>query len=132
MAVSAGASGILAAGSGDGWSVAAAVLLSIVLLSRARAYPLAAEVVVLLAAGTAVAVCLLLQWAFGAGATAGALAALCVLPLAPLTVLACRVPGHLQVRLRRLLNLVESVSVVALIPVALGAFGVYTLLLRTF
>ena len=132
MAVSAGASGILAAGSGDGWSVAAAVLLSVVLLSRARAYPLAAEVVVLLAAGTAVAVCLLLQWASGAGATAGALAALCVLALAPLTVLACRVPGHLQVRLRRLLNLVESVSVVALIPVALGAFGVYTLLLRTF
>jgi hypothetical protein len=108
------------------------VLLCAVLFSRARAYPLAVEVVALRAAGAAVGVSLLLRWGSGAGAPAGALAALCVLAVLPLMVLAWRVPDHVQVRLRRLMNLVESVGVVALIPVALGAFGVYTLLLRTF
>ncbi len=131
MAVSAGAAGMLAAGHGDGWSVAAAALLCVVTLSRARAYPLTAEVVALLAAGTAVGVCLVLRWAAGAGDPSGALAALCVLAVLPLVVLAVRVPEHVQVRLRRLMNLVESVSVVALIPVALGAFGVYSRLLHT-
>ncbi|MFF4952525.1 type VII secretion integral membrane protein EccD [Streptomyces chattanoogensis] len=132
MAVSAGAAGVLALGPGDGWSVAAGALLCVVLLSRARAYPLAVEVVALLAAGTAVGVCLVLQWAAGADEPSGALAVLCLMAVLPLAVLAVRVPEHVQVRLRRLMNLVESVSVVALIPVALGAFGVYSRLLHTF
>ncbi|MGW7485905.1 secretion protein snm4 [Streptomyces sp. NPDC054786] len=132
MAASAGAAGVLAAGPGDGWSVAAAVLLCVVMLSRARAYPLTVEVVALLAAGAAVGVNPVLRWAADADDPSGALAVLCVLAVLPLVVLAVRVPEHLQVRLRRLMNLVESVSVVALIPVALGAFGVYSRLLHTF
>ncbi|MFD9208486.1 secretion protein snm4 [Streptomyces sioyaensis] len=132
VAVCAGAAGALAAGQGDGWSVAAAALLCVVTLSRARAYPLAVEVIALLAAGTAVAVCLLLRWAAGSGDPSGALAVLGVLAVLPLGVLALRVPEQVRVRLRRLLNLVESVSVVALIPVALGALGVYGPLLHTF
>ncbi|ARF55960.1 type VII secretion integral membrane protein EccD [Streptomyces gilvosporeus] len=132
MALSAGAAGVLALGPGDGWSVAAGALLCVVMLSRARAYPLAVEVVALLAAGTAVGVCLVMRWAAGADDPSAALAALCVLAVLPLGVLAVRVPEHVQVRLRRLVNLVESVSVVALIPVALGAFGVYSRLLHTF
>lgn len=132
MAVSAGAAGVLAAGSEDGWSVAAAALLCLVTLSRARAYPLVVEVVALLAAGTAVGVSLVWQGAADGAGAPGALAALCVAAVLPLVVLAVRVPEHVQVRLRRLMNLVESVSVVALIPVALGAFGVFSGLLHTF
>ncbi|MFG2139298.1 type VII secretion integral membrane protein EccD [Streptomyces sp. NPDC048650] len=132
MAVSAGAAGVLAVGPGGGWAAAAAGLLCVVLLSRARAYPLAVEVIALLAAGTAVGVRLVMQWAAGTGEPEGALVALCVLAVLPLGVLAVRVPEHVQVRLRRLMNLVESVGVVALIPVALGAFGVYSRLLHTF
>lgn len=132
MAVSAGAAGVLAAGSEDGWSVAAAALLCLVTLSRARAYPLVVEVVALLAAGTAVGVSLVWQGAADGAGAPGALAALWVPAVLPLVVLAVRVPEHVQVRLRRLMNLVESVSVVALIPVALGAFGVFSRLLHTF
>ncbi|MFE1767321.1 EsaB/YukD family protein [Streptomyces angustmyceticus] len=131
MAVSAGAAGVVAAGSGDGWPAVAAALLCLVTLSRARAYPLTAEVVALLAAGTAVGVSLVLRWATGPGSPAGALAVLCVCAVLPLGALAVRVPEHARAGLRRLLNLVESVAVMALIPVALGAFGVFGRLLPT-
>lgn len=132
LAVSAGAAGVVAAGSGDGWSVAAAALLCPVLLSRARAYPLTVEVVALLAAGTAVGVALVLGRAAGPWDPAGALAVLCAGAVLPFGVLAVRVPEHVRLRLRRLVNLVESVGVLALILVALGAFGVYAGLLDTF
>ncbi|MEU2788287.1 EsaB/YukD family protein [Streptomyces sp. NPDC007100] len=138
MAVSAGAAGLLAAGAADasgvvdGWSVAVAVLLCVVLFSRARAYPLALEVVALLAAGAAICIRLVLLWAGAGGNPAGALVTLCLMALMPLAALAVRPPEHARVRLRRLMNLVESVGVVALIPVALGAFGVYGRLLHTF
>ncbi|MFB6437571.1 secretion protein snm4 [Streptomyces sp. NPDC056411] len=131
-AACAGAAGVLAASGGDGWSAAAAALLCVVLLSRARAYPLAVEVIALLTAGGVVGVCLVVQWAARAGNPSGALTVLCLLAALPLGVLAVRVPEHLRVRLRRLTNLVESVGVVALIPVALGALGVYGPLLHTF
>ncbi|MEV6567101.1 EsaB/YukD family protein [Streptomyces kronopolitis] len=126
VAVSAGAAGVLAAVAGDGWSAAAAALLCLVTLLRARAYPLAVEVLALLGAGTAVAVCLALRWGAASGDPAGALAVLGVLAVLPLTALAPRPPEHVRARLRRLMDLAESVGVVALIPVALGAFGVYS------
>ncbi|MFJ9851434.1 secretion protein snm4 [Streptomyces sp. NPDC101150] len=132
MAASAGAAGVLAVDTPGLWTVLAALLLCVVLLSRARAYPLAVEVVALLAAGTAVCVRLVLLWATADGAgPAGALVLLGVLAALPVAMLAVRVPEPLRARLRRWLDLVESAGVVALIPVALGAFGGYTLLLGT-
>ncbi|MGD3111441.1 secretion protein snm4 [Streptomyces sp. YGL11-2] len=128
MAASAGAAGVLVAGDGGIWSVLTAVLLSVVLFSRARAYPLAIEVVALLAAGAAVCVRLVLLCATAGGAPALALAALCVLAAVPVATLAVRVPEPLRARLWRWLDLVESVSMVALIPVGLGACGLYGLL----
>ncbi|QHC20405.1 secretion protein snm4 [Streptomyces sp. GS7] len=128
MAASAGAAGVLVAGDGGIWSVLTAVLLSVVLFSRARAYPLAIEVVALLAAGAAVCVRLVLLCATAGGAPGLALAALCVLAAVPAAVLAVRVPEPLRARLWRWLDLVESVSMVALIPVGLGACGLYGLL----
>ncbi|OKH97437.1 secretion protein snm4 [Streptomyces sp. CB02923] len=138
-AVSAGAAAVLAVGgtpdaSGavDGWAVAAAVLLCVVLFSRARAYPLVLEVVALLVAGTAVCVRLVLLWAAYGSDPAGALTVLCLLVVLPLAVLAVRPPERVRPGLRHLMNLAESVSVVALVPVAVGAFGVYGALLDMF
>ncbi|WP_030803038.1 hypothetical protein [Streptomyces sp. NRRL S-337] len=127
-AVSAGAGGVLAVQTPGLWTVLAALLLSVVLCSRARAYPLAVEVVALLAAGLATAVRLVLLWATDGGAPAPALAALGLLAVLPAVVPAIRMPEPLRTRLRRWLDLVESLSMAALIPVALGAFGLYGLL----
>ncbi|MEU9119683.1 secretion protein snm4 [Streptomyces sp. NPDC048506] len=131
MAASAGAAGVLAARTPGLWTVLTALLLGVVLCSRARAYPLAAEVVALLAAGLAVGVRLVLLWATDGRAPAFSLVTLGVLAALPVAVLAIRVPEPLRVRLRRWLDLIESVSVVALIPVGLGAFGLYGLLFGT-
>ncbi|WP_310726017.1 secretion protein snm4 [Streptomyces sp. N2A] len=127
-AVSAGAGGVLAVQTPGLWTVLAALLLSVVLCSRARAYPLAVEVVALLAAGLATAVRLVLLWATDGRAPAPALAALGLLAVLPAVVPAIRMPEPLRARLRRWLDLVESLSMAALIPVALGAFGLYGLL----
>ncbi|MFH8345899.1 EsaB/YukD family protein [Streptomyces sp. NPDC018045] len=137
---SAGAAGVLAVGgagdapgaAADGWAVAAAVLLCVVLFSRARAYPLALEVMALLVAGAAVGVRLLLLWATDGGNPAGALTVLCLLSVLPLAALAARPPEPVRMRVRHVMNLVESVSVVALVPVAVGAFGAYGGLLDMF
>ncbi|MFF2809955.1 secretion protein snm4 [Streptomyces sp. NPDC058000] len=129
MAASAGAAGVLAAGEPGLWTVLTALLLAVVLFSRARAYPLAVEVVALLAAGTAVCVRLVLLCATDGGAPGLALAVLGLLAVLPVAALAVRLPEPLRNRLRRWLDLVESVSMVALIPVGLGAFGLYGLLL---
>ncbi|KAA6221110.1 secretion protein snm4 [Streptomyces albofaciens JCM 4342] len=132
MAGSAGAAGVLAAGgvsgTGGGWAVAGAVLLCVVLFSRARAYPLVLEVVALLTAGTAVCVRLALLWADG-GSPAGALIALCLLAALPVAALAVRLPEHVRALLRRLTDVAEVVSAVALIPAGLGALGVFDRLL---
>lgn len=131
MAASAGAAGVLAVQTPGLWTVLAALLLCVVLCSRARAYPLAVEVVALLAAGLAIGVRLVLLWATDGGGPALALVALGVLAVLPVAALAVRVPEPLRARLWRWLDLVESVGVVALIPVALGAFGLYGLLFGT-
>ncbi|WP_241777730.1 secretion protein snm4 [Streptomyces sp. CT34] len=128
MAASAGAAGVLVAGDGGIWAQLTAVLLSVVLFSRARAYPLVIEVVALLAAGAAVCVRLVLRCATAGGAPGLALAALCVLAAVPVVALAVRVPEPLRARLWHWLDLVESVSMVALIPMGLGACGLYGLL----
>ncbi|WP_411121500.1 secretion protein snm4 [Streptomyces sp. x-19] len=129
LAASAGAAGVLAAGETGTWTVLTAVLLALVLFSRARAYPLAAEVVALLAAGTAVCVRLVVLCATDGGAPGPALAVLGLLAAVPVVSRAVRLPEPLRNRLRRWLDLVEAVSMVALIPVGLGAFGLYGLLL---
>lgn len=127
-AASAGAAGVLAVQTPGLWTVLAAVLLCGVLCSRARAYPLAVEVVALLAAGLAVGVRLVLLWATDGGAAAPALVVLGLLAVLPVALLAVRIPEPSLARLRRWLNRAESVAVVALIPVTLGAFGLYGLL----
>ncbi|GAA0499498.1 type VII secretion integral membrane protein EccD [Streptomyces olivaceiscleroticus] len=113
------------------WTVVLPALVALVLLSRARAFPLVAEVVALFAAAAVLVVRLVTVWMDHAGG-AGPLAVLCAAAVLPLLVLAVRPPEHVQVRLRRVADLVESIGVVGLFPLAVGAFGVYGQLLDKF
>ncbi|WP_073446311.1 type VII secretion integral membrane protein EccD [Streptomyces yunnanensis] len=113
------------------WTVALASLVIVVLVSRARAFPLVAEVVALLAAASCLVVRLVALWMEHAGG-AGPLVVLCVAAVLPLLALAVELPEHVQVRLRRVADLVESVGIVGLFPLAFGVFGVYGQLLNQF
>ncbi|KOU03695.1 secretion protein snm4 [Streptomyces sp. NRRL F-5755] len=113
------------------WTTVLASLVVVVLVSRARAFPLVAEVVALLIAASALIVRLVMLWMEHAG-HAGALAVLCAAAVLPLLALAVQVPEHVQVRLRRVAELVESVGMVGLFPLAFGVFGVYGQLLNRF
>ncbi len=96
-----------------------------------RAFPLVAEVVALVAAAAVLVVRLVMVWMQHSGG-AGPLAVLCAAAVLPLLVLAVQPPEHVQVRLRRMADLVESIGVVGLFPLAVGAFGVYGQLLNKF
>ena len=74
---------------------------------------------------------LVMVWMEHAGG-AGPLAVLCAAAVLPLLVLAVQPPEHVQVRLRRMADLVESIGVVGLFPLAVGVFGVYGQLLNKF
>ncbi|MER6235204.1 type VII secretion integral membrane protein EccD [Streptomyces clavifer] len=113
------------------WTVALASVVAVVLLSRARAFPLVVEVVALVAAAGVLLVRLMMLWMQHAGG-AGAIAVLGAAALVPLLVLAVEPPEHVRVRLRRTADLVESIGMVALFPLAVGVFGVFGQLLNKF
>lgn len=131
MAVSAAVAGVLALRSPSVWTVLLAAVTTAVLAMRARAFPLVAEVVALLAAGAVLAVQLISVWLERSTAT-GPLAVLAALAVLPLAVLAVQLTEHVRVRLRRAGDVLESVGVIALFPLLLGVFGVYGRLLDTF
>ncbi|MFJ2603949.1 type VII secretion integral membrane protein EccD [Streptomyces sp. NPDC091279] len=113
------------------WTVTLPTLVVVVLLSRARAFPLAAEVVALFVAAALLIVRLVTLWTERDGG-AGPLAVLVAAALLPLLVLAVQPSEHVQVRLRRAADLVESIGMVGLFPLAIGVFGVYGQLLDKF
>ncbi|GGR04965.1 type VII secretion integral membrane protein EccD [Streptomyces netropsis] len=133
VAVSATAGGLLAVTSPSWWTVLLASVVVVVLLSRSRAFPLIAEVVTLLAAALVLLVRLVVLWIDHIpGTPYGPLAALCGVAIVPLAVLAVRLPEHVGVRLRRAVDLVETIGVIAVFPLAVGVFGVYVRLLHQF
>jgi type VII secretion integral membrane protein EccD len=113
------------------WAVTLTSLVTVVLLSRARAFPLVAEVVALFAAAGVLVVRLAVLWMDHDGG-AGALALPAAAALLPLLVLGIEPPEHVRVRLRRLADLIESLGVIGLFPLAVGVFGVYGQLLDKF
>jgi hypothetical protein len=113
------------------WTVGLASLVAVVLLSRARAFPLVAEVVALFAAAALLVVRLAVLWLDHAGG-AGALVLLGAAALLPLLVLGIEPPDHVRVRLRRFADLIESLGVIGLFPLAIGVFGIYGQLLNKF
>ncbi|WP_328900254.1 type VII secretion integral membrane protein EccD [Streptomyces sp. NBC_00441] len=113
------------------WTVLLPCLVAVVLLSRARAFPLVAEVVALFAAAAFTGVRLVMLWLDHSGG-AGPVAVLCAAALLPLLALVAEPPEHVRVRLRRTADLIESIGVVGLFPLAVGVFGVYGQLLNKF
>jgi type VII secretion integral membrane protein EccD len=131
LAGSAGVAGVLVLRTVSVWTVSLGVVVMVVLALRARAFPLTAEVVALLAAATVVGMRLVVVGAEHASA-AGAVAALGALAAVPLLVLSAEPAEHVRIRLRRVGDVVESAAVIALLPLVIGAFGVYGRLLGTF
>jgi type VII secretion integral membrane protein EccD len=123
--------GVLLAAAPSRWTVALALALVVVLASRARVYPLVAEVAALLAAAGAVLAALLALWLARAG-PAGPLGAVLALLAVALVVLGTEFPEHVRARLRRLGDRLEAVAVIAAVPLAVGVFGTYGQLLETF
>lgn len=113
------------------WTVLLASLVAVVLLSRARAFPLVAEVVALFVAASVLLVRLVMLWLDRDGG-AGPIVLLCAAALLPLMALAAEPPEHVRVRLRRMADLVESIGVVGLFPLTVGVFGMYGQLLNRF
>ncbi|MFG2589195.1 type VII secretion integral membrane protein EccD [Streptomyces sp. NPDC048438] len=132
-AVSAAGAGwlITRAGTQTVWTVVLTSVIAVVLLSRARAFPLVAEVVALFAAAAVLVVRLVMLWMQHGGGT-GPIAVLVAAAVLPLLVLAVQPPDHVRVRLRRTADLVESIGMVGLFPLAVGVFGVFGQLLNKF
>ncbi|MEV7639104.1 type VII secretion integral membrane protein EccD [Streptomyces rubiginosohelvolus] len=114
------------------WTVLLPSLVAVVLLSRARAFPLVAEVVALFAAAAVLLVHLVMLWMDQGSGGAGPVVVLGVAALLPLLALSVEPPEHVRVRLRRTADLVESIGMVGLFPLAIGVFGVYGQLLDKF
>ncbi|MCC3654112.1 MULTISPECIES: type VII secretion integral membrane protein EccD [Streptomyces] len=132
-AVSVTAAGLLASTVSNPWAISLTAVLALVLASRSRAFPLVAEVVVLLGAASVLLVRLVTLWTDSLdGAPAGPLGLLALAALVPVGVLAVQPPEHVRVRLRRFVDFIESVGVIALFPLAVGVFGVYGRLLNAF
>ncbi|MEU6664047.1 type VII secretion integral membrane protein EccD [Streptomyces sp. NPDC046821] len=131
LAASTAAAGVLVLKSASVWAVLLSVVVLVAVALRARAFPLTAQVVLLLAASAVVGLVLIVEW-MRRGPAAGPLAVLVVLALFPLAVLVVEPAEHVRVRLRRLGDAVESMAVIAMFPLVLGVFGVYERLLGTF
>jgi hypothetical protein len=130
-AASTALAGVLLAGAPSRWTVPLALALVVVLASRARVYPLVAEVTALLAAAGAVLAALLALWLDRSG-LAGPLAAVLALIAVGLVVLGVEFPEHVRARFRRHGDRLEAVAVLAAVPLAIGVFGTYGKLLLTF
>ncbi|MEU4999341.1 type VII secretion integral membrane protein EccD [Streptomyces sp. NPDC021622] len=131
LAVSAAGAGVMVLKEPTVWTVLLASVTAVVLALRARAFPLVAEVVALFAAAAVVVVALVGVW-LERSAGGGPLALLGGLAVVPLVVLAVQPAEHVRVRLRRAGDVLESVGVIALLPLVIGVFGVYGRLLDTF
>ncbi|MFC7305531.1 type VII secretion integral membrane protein EccD [Streptomyces monticola] len=127
----AGAGWLLTRGEPTVWTVSATVVTAVVLLARARAFPLAAEVVAVFAAAAVLVVRLAVLWLRDTGGI-GPLLFLGAAAVLPLLALVLQPPEQLRARLRRAADLAESIGVVGLFPLAVGVFGGYGQLLGGF
>ncbi|MFH8251281.1 EsaB/YukD family protein [Microbacterium sp. B2969] len=125
------ATGVALVLAGELWSGLLALAIALVAGLRARAFPLRAQVWSLWAAVAAIALTAVVVHLTGPlawiGVAVGALAAVLIASAALV-----RPAAHTRARLRGFGNVVETVAVVALLPLLLGALGVYAELLGMF
>jgi hypothetical protein len=116
--------------SGNRWVVAVGGVAILVTALRTRAFPLTAQQMSLWFAVLAALVAGLLRQP---RLTDGAVAAVLVVVAALVVLLVLARPAaHQRAFWRRAGNLVEALGVIALVPLLLGAFGIYHDLLRAF
>ncbi len=113
------------------WSGLLAFAFALVAALRSRAFPLRAQVWSLWAAAAAIAAAAVVTQLTSALAWIGVGVATLAAVLVAVAVLA-RPAAHTRARLRGLGNLIETLAVVALLPLLLGALGVYAELLGMF
>lgn len=122
---SAAAAGWLLAGAAPTvWTVLATAVTVLVLLTRARAFPLAVEVVAVFTAAAVLVVRLVVLW-FRHTDGVAPLLLLAVAAALPLLALVVQPAEPLRQRLRRTADLVESIGVVGLLALTAGVFGIY-------
>ncbi|WP_427892984.1 type VII secretion integral membrane protein EccD [Kribbella sp. GL6] len=133
IAVSSAVAGLMLLKQGGAWAVALALVLSFLLASRSRLYPLVSEVAVLFAAAFAiVSGCVLIAAVNGQGGAFIALGLLVLVAMFCAFGLSFAPAEHVRARLTQLLDYVEVVAIVATVPLTLGVFGVYSSLLNKF
>lgn len=116
--------------SNNPWAVGLGVAVVAVTALRTRAFPLAAQVMALWAAvATAVILGLVQQPWLSTPATLIVLVALAIIAAVAVAV---NPAAHQRASLRRVGNAIEAISVVAMLPVLLGIFGIYAELLAAF
>lgn len=113
------------------WGGLLALAFALVAALRSRAFPLRAQVWSLWAAVAAIAATAVLTQLTGPLVWIGVAAAALAAVLVAVGVLA-RPASHVRARLRGFGNVVETLAVVALLPLLVGALGVYGELLRAF
>jgi hypothetical protein len=132
-AVASAVAGAVLAGTGGPWAPATAVLLGAALLLRLRAFPLTVEIVALVGAVLVIGAALALRWAGGPVPTSLLAAAACLgVTATGLALLANPPNAEVEARARIVADQVEAAAVLALVPAAVGVFGVYGRLIETF
>lgn len=124
-------SGVVLSLAGGVWNVLLAVAFGLTAVLRARAFPLRAQVWLLLVPSVTIGLVLIVTHL----ATASAWLAVALLAggaLLVATAVLVRPAPHTRARLRGWGNVVETIAVVSLLPLLLGAFGVYDDLLGMF
>jgi type VII secretion integral membrane protein EccD len=112
------------------WAVGLGAAIAVILALRTRAFPLAAQVITLwIADAVAVVAGLALQPLLTPATTAGILFGLA---LVVAIMAAARPANHQRASLRRVGNTIEALAVIALLPVLIGVFGIYTDLIGAF
>ncbi len=121
---------LLLLSSGNAWASGLAAAVTVVTALRTRAFPLAVPVAALWVAAALPVIAAILTLVMQ-DPVVGLLIALGT--AAALVVAAAAAPApHRRARLRRVGNVIELLAVLALLPVALGVFGVYADLLGAF
>ena len=122
--------GLVAAGF-TRWSVPLAILLTVLTAVRARSMPLAVERTALVAAASVGAI-LILQALAGELPAWVLITVPALLALMPALLRMVNIPSHQHAKLRIYARRIEALATLALVPLLVGLFGVYSQLLATF
>jgi type VII secretion integral membrane protein EccD len=115
------------------WTTPLAVVTTVVMLARARMYPLVGQRLPLLAGAGLVGVAVVVAWWSGTpGPPIGPMAVVLGVAAVPMLVLVVDPPEHMRAMLRRVVDWIEALAVVATVPLAAGVFGAYGRLLGMF